>query len=215
MKLKWLGHAAFSITSADGTKIITDPYAPGGPLTYAPIDEPADIVTVSHGHGDHGNVAAVGGNPQIVKGPVSATVKDVAIQGVATFHDTVEGAQRGRNTIFCITVDGMRIAHLGDLGHVPSKEQFLEMGAVDILLTPVGGTYAIDAATALRITRTLKPRVVVPMHFKNAKCTYPITDAEPFLEGCPSVSRLDGSAVELTKERLPAPTQAIVLRPAL
>ena len=215
MKLKWLGHASFLITAADGTRVITDPYTPGGPLTYAPIAESADIVTVSHEHGDHSNAGAVKGSPQVIRGPGSRTVKGVAVKGVAAFHDTVQGRQRGPNTVFCITVDGVRIAHLGDLGHSLDAQQLQEVGAVDVLLTPVGGTYTIDGPTAAQVAEALKARVVIPMHFHNAHCAYPITDAEPFLKGRPGVRRLDGSDVEFTKERLPGATETVVLKPAL
>lgn len=215
MKLKWLGHASFLITAADGTKIITDPYTPGGPLTYAPIAESADIVTVSHEHGDHNNAGAVKGNPQLIKGAGSKTVKGVAVKGVASFHDAAKGAQRGQNTIFSITVDGMRIVHLGDLGHTLNADQVKEVGAADILLTPVGGNFTIDAQTAAQVAEALKAKVVVPMHFKTAHCAYPIDDAEPFLKGRSNVRRVDGSEAEFTKERLPKTTETVVLKHAL
>lgn len=215
MKLRWLGHASFLITAADGTRIITDPYMSGGPLTYAPIAESADIVTVSHEHGDHNNASAIKGNPQVVRGPGSKTIRGVAIKGVAAFHDTVQGRQRGPVTIFCITVDGVRIAHLGDLGHALDEKQRQEVGAVDILLTPVGGTYTIEGPTAAQVADALKARVTVPMHFRTARCGYPISDAGAFLKARSNVRTVDGSEVEFTKERLPGAAETVVLRPAL
>jgi len=215
MKLKWLGHASFLVTAGDGARIITDPYTPGGPLTYAPIKEQADIVTVSHEHGNHNNAGAVKGKPQVVKGPCSVTAKGVDIKGVAAYHDTNKGVQRGQNTLFSITVDGVRIAHMGDLGHPLDDRTLAELGQVDILLTPVGGNYTIDGATASKLADALKAKVVIPMHFRTAGCAYPIADAEAFLKERKNVRRVDGSEVEFTRDSLPRAAETVVLKPAL
>ena len=79
MKIKWLGHASFMITSDSGTRLITDPYTPNEALTYGEINESADIVTVSHAHFDHSNVAAVRGSPEVVEGAVTTEIKGIAI----------------------------------------------------------------------------------------------------------------------------------------
>ncbi|MBA7536686.1 hypothetical protein ES705_28950 [subsurface metagenome] len=137
MKIKWLGHSAFMVTSDTGIKILTDPYVTGGDLRYGEIKESADIVTVSHNHTDHNNVAAVGGNPQVVKG--TARIKGIEFKGIPTYHDDAGGKKRGDNTMLCFEVDGVRVCHLGDLGHQLSDMQVAELGRIDILLIPVGG----------------------------------------------------------------------------
>ena len=213
MKIKWLGHASFLITSDTGTRIITDPYTVGMGISYGEIKESADIVLVSHGHGDHNNVAAVKGNPEVVKEAVSKTVKGIAIKGVATHHDASGGSQRGPNVIFCFTVDGMRLCHLGDLGHPLTDAQAAEIGAVDILLIPVGGFFTIDAAMATKVSDKLKPKVVIPMHYKTAKCGYPIGTVDDFLKDRKGVTKPDKSEVELKKDKLAPGT--IVLQHAL
>ena len=213
MKIKWLGHAAFLITSEAGTKIITDPYTPTEELSYGEIKESADIVTVSHTHSDHGNVASVRGNPRIVKG--TAEVKGIKFKGIAVHHDEAQGKKRGSNTVFCFEVDGIKLCHLGDLGHQLTDKQVAEIGKVDILLVPVGGFYTIDATVATRVCDQLKPRVIIPMHFKNDKCDYPISGVEEFLRGKKDIRRLEASEVEFKTGKLPTNTQIIVLRPAL
>ncbi|MDO8567777.1 MAG: MBL fold metallo-hydrolase [Dehalococcoidales bacterium] len=213
MKIKWLGHASFLITSDKGIKIITDPYTTGGPLAYGEITEAADIVTVSHGHGDHNNPGAVRGNPQILKG--SATVKGIDFQAIAVFHDEANGSKRGTDTIFCFQVDGVKVCHLGDLGHALSQQQVDALGRVDVLLIPVGGYYTIDVPTATRVAGQLKPKVIIPMHYKTDKCTYPITVVDDFLKGKQNVKKPDASEVELRAGGLPAETQIIVLKHAL
>jgi len=213
MKIKWLGHASFLITSDSGLRIITDPYAPSERLTYGEINESVDIVTVSHEHGDHNNVAAVRGNPEAVRG--TARVKGIEFKGIPTYHDDTEGKLRGNNTIICFEVDGVKVCHLGDLGHLLSDKQTAELGSVDILLIPVGGSYTIDAEVASQVCDRLKPKVIIPMHFKNDKCTFPIAGVDEFLQGKGSVSRLDTSEVEFKQGELPTTTKTVVLKPAL
>ena len=214
MKVKWLGHASFLITSDSGVKIITDPYVTSESLNYGEINESADIVTVSHEHGDHNNVAAVKGNPEIVKG--TAKVKGIEFKATPTYHDEAEGSQRGNNNIFCFEVDGVRVCHLGDLGHPLSDKQMAELGRVDVLIAPVGGNYTIDAGVATQIGNKLTPKVVIPMHFRNDRCaSFPVAGVDEFLKGKKGVKRLNTSEVEFKQGELPAGTQIIVLKPAL
>lgn len=215
MKVKWLGHACFLITSKGGVRIITDPYAVGGGINYSPIEETADIVVVSHGHSDHNNVSAVRGTPEVVEGSGTRTAKGIQFRGIATYHDTSQGKERGPNTVFCFNVDDIRLCHLGDLGHMLSPEQITEIGAVDILFVPVGGFYTIDASVASQVCDKLKPKVAIPMHFKTPKCAYPIAGVEDFLKGKENVKRVGESEVELEREELPATTEIVLLQPAL
>jgi len=215
MKIKWLGHASFLITSDAGTKIITDPYVAGGGLSYGEIKESADIVTVSHGHGDHNNVAAVQGNPAVVKEVAPVELKGIKFNSIPTYHDSAGGKERGNNIIFCFEVDGMRVCHLGDLGHQLGDKEVAELGKVDILLIPVGGFFTIDASVATEVCSKLTPRVIIPMHYKNDRCVFPIAGVDEFLQGKAGVSRLDTSEVEFKPGELPATAQIIVLKPAL
>ncbi len=215
MKIKWLGHASFLITSDSGVRVITDPYSRGGGINYGQIQEAADIVTVSHKHPDHDNVGAVKGQPAVVDTPGARNVKGIDFLGVSSFHDGARGAQRGTNIIFCFGIDGVRVCHLGDLGHELDAAKVREIGPVDVLLVPVGGCYTIDASQAAAVCEALKPRVVIPMHVKTAKCDYPITPAEDFFKGRKNASRVDASEIEIRKDRLPAETETIVLRHAL
>lgn len=215
MRIMWLGHACFLITSDEGLKIVTDPYSVGGGINYGKIEESADIVTASHKHGDHDNVAAVKGNPQVLDTPGVKKVKGIEFNGVATYHDEAKGGQRGNNIIFCFALDGIRICHLGDLGHHLDASQVAAIGQVDILLIPVGGLYTIDARVAAKVCQDLNPRVVIPMHYKTAKCDYPIAGVDDFLKGRENVRRLDVSETEFKKDLLPSVTESVVLSHAL
>jgi len=213
VKIKYVGHPSFVITVDAGVKIITDPYETSSDLTYGEIKESADIVTVSHDHFDHNNVPAVRGNPEVVRG--SKKVKGIEFKGIATYHDDAGGRLRGKNTIFCFEVDGIRVCHPGDLGHLLSEKQVVEIGRIDILFIPVGGFYTIDADVAGQVCNQLKPRVIIPMHWNYKWSKKEIASVDEFLRGKQGVRRLDASEVEFKPGQLPDTTQIIVLTPAL
>lgn len=215
MRIKWLGHASFLLTSEDGTRVICDPYSCGGGIDYGAIEESADVVTVSHKHGDHDNVAAVKGKPEVVDTPGSRKVKGIEFKGVPTYHDEARGKQRGENIVFCFTMDAIRICHLGDLGHELDDGHLAAIGSVDILLSPVGGFYTMDAKVAAKVCERIAPSVVIPMHFKTGKCGYPIAGVDDFLKGRKNVRRMGVSEMEIRKEQLPAATETVVLEAAL
>ncbi len=216
MKVKYLAHAAFKLTSSSGLSIVTDPYTAGDKIKFGDIRETADIVTISHEHYDHNNAAAVKGNPKVVKSSTGqAEIKGIKIQGIATFHDEASGSQRGKNVVYIMEIDGIRVCHLGDLGHGLTPGQVAELGKIDVLLLPVGGFYTIDAAGATRVCDAIAPRVVIPMHFKTPKIDLPIAPVDDFLKGKKNVTRIEGSETELDKSTLPKPTQIVVLKPAM
>ena len=215
MQIKYLGHAAFAITSEKGVKIITDPYTTSPELTYGEIRTTADIVTVSHDHLDHCNVAAVGGNPQVIRQAGVSTAKGIKFKGVISYHDDEGGRMRGGNIVFCFEVDRVKLCHLGDLGHRLDDKQKAEIGRVDILLIPVGGYYTIDAKTATEVCEQLKPGVIIPMHYRTDKGLPGIAGVDEFLRRKAKVKWLDTSQVEFKAGELPDAGQIIVLKPAL
>lgn len=177
MKIKWRGHASFLI-EAESKKIITDPFNESYGYPLNPVV--ADIVTVSHEHGDHNAVETVSGQPRIIRGSGIVTMEGIIIKGIASFHDMHEGRERGQNTIFKISTGGIDLVHLGDLGHVLSAQQVQEIGEVDILLLPIGGRYTIDAGEASQIVSLLQPRVVIPMHFGTPHLSFELAPLEEF-----------------------------------
>ncbi len=218
MKVKWFGHAAFLITSDDGKRIVTDPYEPGcfdGGIQYGEIKENADIVTVSHDHADHNWVSGLQGNPDVVKGPGEKAAKGLTFRGIPTYHDDTDGSQRGENTIFVFQVDGVKVCHLGDLGHPLSAEQVSAIGPVDLLIIPVGGFYTIDASGASKVVEQLNPKIVIPMHYKTESCGFPIAEVDSFLIDKERIRKLEASEVEVTRDTLPSEREIIVLQHAL
>ncbi|MGD9159211.1 MAG: MBL fold metallo-hydrolase [Desulfobacteraceae bacterium] len=204
MKIKWNGHASYTITSADGTVLVTDPYDPNGyegAMQYAEVTDRADAAVVSHDHADHNYVAGLTGNPQIMKG--SGNIKDIEIKGIETFHDESGGSERGKNVVFIINIDDMRVCFCGDLGHQLSDKQINIAGKIDILLVPVGGFFTLDAEGAAQLVGTLKPKIVIPMHYKTSKCGFPISDVEPFLALMKDVKKPNTVEIEIYADQLP------------
>jgi len=214
MKIKYLGHSAFVLTTNEGTRIVLDPYQAGaydGAVGYPPITETAEIVLLSHDHPDHGYAKAVKGKPQVISSAGSRSVKEVKVTGLSTFHDESRGSQRGKNIVFTVEADGLRVTHLGDLGHMLSEKEVEQIGQPDVLLVPVGGFFTIDASTATKTAERLSARIVIPMHYKTECCGFPIAPVDGFLKGKENVKRL-GQEVEVTKQSLPAWQEVWVLQ---
>ena len=172
-------------------------------------------MTVSHDHADHGYLDAVQGSPVIIRGAGRFRANEVEIMGVATHHDEDAGSKRGTNTIFVMTVDGLRIAHMGDLGHVLTADQAAEIGRVDVALVPVGGTFTVDASQADEVVNQIEPRIVIPMHYRSDKCLFEISGVDEFLTGKPYVVRHTEPDLELPADDLPEDRRIVVLSATL
>lgn len=189
MKIVWLGHACF-LFECDGYRLVTDPYS--GVEGYPDPRISAHQVLCSHGHRDHAAVELVSLLP--------AAPSPFTIREIQTFHDDQHGALRGTNTVRVFSAGGKSAAHLGDLGHMLSPDQVDAIGPLDALLIPVGGFYTIDAKTAKQVCGALKPRLVIPMHYRHPPYGLPvIAPLDDFLALWPAseVHRLDGPGLDL------------------
>lgn len=203
MQFKWYGHSCFLLIASNGTRILTDPCAPS--TGYRLHDIACDIVTSSHAHYDHNYFAAASGTPKRLSAEGVSVQGDLRITGIPSFHDGNGGAERGGNLIFLIEGDGLRVAHLGDLGHRLPGETVARIGAVDVLLCPIGGTYTIDARAALAVAEALRPRVLIPMHYQTDALAFRLDGVDALLQaaGRRSVRRLNDSVCRITPETLP------------
>jgi len=218
MNIEWYGHAAFKITTKKGTRIIIDPYQSGfsgGALSYRTIDDEADIVITSHDHGDHNDTKSIRGKYDHIKKQGSYEIKGIKLETLPTFHDTSSGKERGDNLLSVISADGIKLVHLGDLGHDLDPETLKKIGKVDVLFLPVGGFYTIDAQTATKVMNNIRPAITIPMHYKTEKCSFPITTVAEFTRGKKNVQVLPKSDVEITAETLPKEPEIIVLQHSL
>ena len=181
MRITWLGHAAFKLES-NSCSIVFDPYKDDYVPGLSNIRETADIVLMSHiQHDDHNGIEAVclserytvstdNSEIRIMDSCSGKPVTDVIIKKLETFHDHHNGKHRGSNTIHVIEADGFKLAHMGDIGFVEDfhdNEAFKMLLGLDLLILPVGGFYTIDAEEAVKYIQLLKPRMVIPMHFRN------------------------------------------------
>jgi L-ascorbate metabolism protein UlaG (beta-lactamase superfamily) len=190
MRIQWYGQSAFALTDREQTVFI-DPFGDMSPLAgrgvqfdYPAIDAvSADLLLVTHEHLDHNGVEAIDGDPAILRSTAGRHESPIGeVVGVNSEHDAVAGTERGPNTIFVFELDGVRVAHFGDFGQPGLRdEQKAAIGKVDLLIVPVGGGPTIDAAQAYEIVEQLKPRWVIPMHYRTPKIGF-LEPADEFLE---------------------------------
>jgi L-ascorbate metabolism protein UlaG (beta-lactamase superfamily) len=192
--IRWHGQSFFEIVSTKGTRIVTDPHAIeayGRPMVKA------DLVLMSHFHVDHTRLDAITNIKEakqinaLKKGEggrgeewnvLDEQFKDVHLQTMGAFHDDMAGALRGKNGVFILDMDGLRIVHLGDLGHPLSRAQLKKLGKVDVLMIPVGGVYTLNGLEAQKVVAQIKPsRYILPMHY-GTRVYNDLLDLEYFLD---------------------------------
>jgi len=164
MDIVYLGHSSFKLKGKKAT-VITDPFDP----VYVGLKYPkndADIVTVSHNHNDHNKADLIDNVKMVINGAGEYEIMGVSIIGIETDHDASGGEERGKNIVFILEVDGLRIAHFGDLGHKLSEKLMEQMGDIDVLMIPVGGEYTIGHKQAVDIAKEFESPYVLPMHYK-------------------------------------------------
>jgi L-ascorbate metabolism protein UlaG (beta-lactamase superfamily) len=204
MRVRWYGQSAFSLV-AERTVFI-DPFgqmdglaARGLEFGYAPIvGATADLVLVTHEHGDHNRVDVIGGDPQVLRSTAGTHESPAGeVVGIASEHDDVAGTRRGPNTIFRFTLGDLSVCHLGDFGQPALRpEQLAAIGDVDLLFLPVGGGPTIGGDAAVRVLRELDPRLVVPMHYRTPAINF-LEEPDAFLEGFGGrVERLGASELD-------------------
>ena len=217
MYITYFGHSAFKLRGKTVT-LVTDPYNKS--VGWTMKKQSADMVTIRHQHKDHNAADRVEGTsrrkePYVIAAPGEYEISEVGVFGWGSYHDSKKGEERGKNTIYNIQMDNVRVAHLGDLGHVLSDELVQNIGEVDVLMVPVGGIYTINAEQAVDVVNLLQPSVVIPMHYKtdnhDAKVFSKMDGVEVFLkemgvEGVEPVEKL-----RVSENDLPEVTEVVVL----
>jgi L-ascorbate metabolism protein UlaG (beta-lactamase superfamily) len=199
--LRWFGQSFFQIETSGGKKLVFDPHAIS---EFGRINVKADVILISHLHNDHNNVEAVSDHQSarvlngLKEGPKGRTqewnkidekIGVFKIHSVGTYHDSVNGMTRGKNTIFIVEVDGLTFCHLGDLGHELDPATVKLIGPVDVLLVPVGGVYTLNGEQAKKVTAAINPRLyAVPMHY-GVKGYDDLLPPDEFLDGQKQVKK--------------------------
>jgi L-ascorbate metabolism protein UlaG (beta-lactamase superfamily) len=217
MEITYFNHSSFRLKGKNGT-VLTDPY--DDKVGFSLPNLSIDIVTTSHDHYDHNAINKVNGTarrekPFIVSNPGEYEVGGISVFGVSTYHDDSKGADRGKNTVFTVLIDDLRVTHLGDLGHELSSDQLEDIGVVDVLLCPVGGHFTIDPKAAVKIIQQIEPSYVIPMHYRSPKHGEgfeKVATIEDFLKeyGMSPVAVLK---LNVEKGKLPEETTLVVLEP--
>ena len=203
MTITWLGHSCFRVTCGDSI-IVLDPYEPGSVPGCGDICETADQVLCSHEHHDHNYRAGVR-----LTGRGEGAIQVTALPW---YHDDCEGKKRGPSTIYLLEGGGVRVAHFGDVGCMPSEEIVEQLRGVDAALLPVGGFYTVGPQEAKEIVDAIRPRVVVPMHYRSESFGFDVIGpVEDFLALCQNVKRYDSATLEIVPQM---EEQTAVLFPA-
>ena len=201
LRIRWHGHSCFEITNE--ITLVTDPHD-GKSIGIPAPSATGDIILVSHDHYDHNKVKSVEkGDSKVVTDERKRNISNIEIKGFESFHDEVQGAKRGNNIIFKFISDDITFCHLGDLGHELDEKTIQQIGEVDILFIPVGGTYTINSEEAWNVIKAIKPKITVPMHYKIEGLSLPIANVDAFLERNTYKILKVGNEIDIEKEELP------------
>jgi L-ascorbate metabolism protein UlaG (beta-lactamase superfamily) len=211
MYITWLGQSCFKIqdkVGAEGTTLVTDPFSNAVGLKMPKLE--ANILTVSHDHADYNNVEAVKGDPYLIHTAGEFEIRDVAIEGVESFHDGGKGADRVKNIMYRIDMDDIVIVHLGGLGQVLEPKQLESLAGADILLIPVGGKDTIDAKKAVEVVSQIEPRIVIPMHYHVPGLKADIEGVDKFVKELGIKPRYE-EKLKIAKKDLPQEEMELVI----
>jgi len=211
MEITWYGHSCFRLTERGLATIVTDPY--DNSIGYDSARLKADIVTVSHDAPGHNNVEAVKGARPIT-GPGEYEIGGVFITGIATHRPEKkkkDGENGSKNTLYLFDFDGLTVAHLGDLDHVPTQAQIEDLGTVAVALVPVGGGGGLNAAQAAEVISLIEPSIVVPMHYKTPEVTLKLEPLNKFLKEMGLSTVKTEESLTVKKTSLPEETHVVVL----
>jgi L-ascorbate metabolism protein UlaG (beta-lactamase superfamily) len=219
MTIQWYGHSCFKIStkpegrgSGEDVVIFTDPFDRS--IGLRPPQGKADIVTISHSHPDHNNPDALRGEPAVLDMPGEYSIKGVSITGIESAHDKSGGAEHGKNVIFAIESEGIRLCHLGDLGAPLDKKQLEEVNGVDILMVAVGEAPIVTAKSAKDIVDQIDPKIILPMHYKIPGLKLKIGDEKNFCKEIGTCPREKTAKLILKKKDLDGMERKVVLMEA-
>ena len=214
MNIQYYGHSCFKITTkpagrgAEDIAIFFDPFDKS--IGLRPPQGQANIIFVSHQHHDHNNIEALKGDPLVIDTPGEYATKGINAVGIETFHDTKEGAERGKNTVFTIDSEDIKVCHLGDLGTDLSPHQLEEMD-VDILFVPIGGNYTLNGEKAAELVRKIEPKIVIPMHYKMNGSTLDIDTEKKFCSEMGNCPKEKVSKINIKKKDLEEKSMEVIL----
>ena len=210
MEITWYGHSCFRLTERGMATVVCDPFD-SETVGYEPLKLRADIVTSSHDAPGHNALSAVKGYSHAITGPGEFEIGSVFITGVQMDGLGKKAADAPRNTLYVFDYMGITVAHLGDMHSVPPQNEIESLGTVHIVLVPVGGGNALNAAKAAEIVSLLEPNIVIPMHYDTPAAKVPLDKLDKFLKEMGLHEAEKAASLKMTKSSLPEETKVVVL----
>jgi len=210
MEITWYGLSCFRLTERNLATVVTDPFD-SQVVGYEPLKLKADIVTISHEATGHNNTSAVKGYSRLINTPGEFEIGDVFITGIQTNGYGKHVSDEPRNILYVFDYEGVTVAHLGDLSHVPSQTEIEALGTVHIALVPVGGGGGLNAAKAAEVVSLLEPGFVIPMHYGTSSCNIKLAPLSKFLKEMGLGNIEPQASLKVTKSMIPEETRVVVL----
>lgn len=210
MEITWYGHSCFRLLERGVASIITDPF--DGSLGYGAPNLRGEIVTISHDAPGHNAVDAVKKVEYTLSRPGEYEIGGVFITGVATYDRSAAPEDTERNIVFVFDFDKLTVCHLGDLDHVPTQSQVEELGAIDVLLVPVGGGSALNSSQAAEVISLIEPSIVVPMHYKTPQSKLDLDPLDKFLKELGISEVTEEESLKVSRGTSSEETEVVVLK---
>ncbi|MCD4700175.1 MAG: MBL fold metallo-hydrolase [Phycisphaerae bacterium] len=213
MEIVWYGLSCFRMTERGMSSVVTDPY-------YAEVGLPAlklkaDIVTVSHDAPGHNNIKAVKNSRIQISCPGEYEIGGVFITVIPTRRKGSDSDVTSRNVVCVFDFEGLTVAHLGSLDYVPARSEIEKMGAVNVVLVPVGGNGALEPAQAAEIISLIEPSIVIPMQYKTGAEKVELGEVSRFLSEMGTTAPEVIRSLKLIKSGLGEETQVVLLEPSI
>ncbi|MGL5245727.1 MAG: MBL fold metallo-hydrolase [Sarcina sp.] len=205
----WLGHSSFLIKTSNGKRILTDPFDID--IGYTPFKGFVDIVTISHMHFDHNCITNLPKKTKILSEKGYYDSNSFSIRAFSSFHDDLNGSKRGDNLIFKFIIDELSLCHLGDLGHMLSDKTINDLGRIDVLFIPVGNYFTIKLDYVEKIIKILKPKYIIPMHYKTKNFNFFLDGIDKFLLKMKSYKKITKNILTINKNSLPTESIIVIL----
>lgn len=209
MEITWYGHSCFRLTERSFASVVVDPYN-HNVVGYSPLKLKADVVAISHDAPGHNHIRAVRGKPRVIQGPGEYEIGGVFITGVRT-NGKKKGTDEPYNTMYVFDIDGITVAHLGDMRRVPTQAQIEALGTVHVALVPVGGGGGLKAAKAAEVVSLIEPGIVIPMHYATPDTTLSLDPLSKFLKEMGLGKVTPQPTLKVSSSTVPVETCVVVL----
>ena len=192
MKIEWFGNSTFLITSSNGRKILIDPF---NIISFNEYNMYADIISFSK----HKDIKYNSNNTKILCNGENYIDSNIKIRGYLSNSDNLNGLKRGSNYIYTFELDGIKLCHLGYLGHSLNKEYINIFSNTDILFLPIGGNYCLNGKDAYNIASSIQPKYIIPMCFRSTLDDFYFNGPKEFLSFSHKILTINDSKIHLSE----------------